>query len=478
MVAWVKALLIVTIITLTFYAIFTPPQTGFAASTEPCNRQIIYNIGIGDNLSTELGSELDRSDLCMFKGDLNIGGTTSNSRELLVFNNRGKFAGAATTLTSSSNYNDIVFEAKPGSIKLYYTFDNNVDLTKVTKNNPAQIQFLGKTFNIFSVSGKQFTAFAGDSKLISGGQLIDVKGKSVRLARVGSNGAIIIEIDGEAGVIEKGGSEFINGLQVTNIDSFYDSSSLENNIAKIVVGTQSLITVSDGGYYSADNQKWRWNIGDLSTTGSTVTSESEEFSGPFIGIENAFDYSSNDDDTPRKGECINLPEDYMHICLDATTTSDTTTVDIEMVSEDFTEAGGTTEQAVHFEADTNNLRVGSTRTREFWITGSGNLYYYDNGIKAGSFDGTNIGRIERLDLVKSGGIYTLKSSQENDNIAFSFSGSDLSTITWNGKSIKDTNGVLITKQGVIVKDVDDDGITLAVPEDRSFATFRLVSAAQ
>lgn len=479
MAAWVRVLLIITIAALTLHTMFdyTGPQTGFAAG-DPCNKILLYNIGLGDDVSTELGSELDRSDICLHQGSINIDGTSANTREFLVFNNRNKSFHAATALTSNDDYNEVMLEAQRGSIKLYYTFDNGIDLTKATKQNPAKITFLGKTFHIFNVQANQFSAFTGDSRLLKVGDVIDINEKQARLAQVGSNGAIIIDVDGQVAVIQRGGTQEINGVQVTNQESFYDSNNLLNNIAEVVIGEQSLRTIIDGEYYSNSNKEWRWNIGGLTSAIPTLTATDTEFSGPFIGVENEIEYLSDSDNPPKIGECINLPESYINICLDGLSSKDYTNIDINIDTVDLTEAGGgASEQAVHFKATNNKLKVSGTRTTEMWITSDNRLYYYSSGIKLGSFDGTNVGKIENLDLRKSGSTYTLLSSQANDNIAFTFSGSSLSTITWNERNIKSSDGLLITKHGINVKDINDDELSLSVPEGRSFARFKLISIA-
>ena len=310
------------------------------------------------------------------------------------------------------------------------------------------------------------------------GDVIDVNGKQAKLAQVGSNGAIIVEVDGQLEVIQRSGTKEINGVQVTNQESFYDSNNLLNNIAEVVIGEQSLRTIVDGEYYSTSNQQWRWNIGGLTSATSTLTATDTEFSGPFIGIENEIEYSSDSDNPPKTGECINLPENYINICLDGLSSKSYTDVDINIDTVDLTEAGGgASEQAIHFKATNNKLRVSGTRTNEMWITSDNRLYYYSSGIKLGTFDGTNVGKIENLDLKKDGSTYTILSSQANDNVAFAFSGSSLSTITWNERNIKSSNGKLITKHGINVKDINDDELSLSVPESRLFARFKLISTA-
>ena len=479
MAAWIRILLVVTIAALTLHTMFNyaGPQTGFSAG-DPCNKMLIYNIGLGDDVSTEFGSELSRSDICLYQGGINIQGASANTREFLVFNNRNKSFNAATALTSNDDYSEVVMEAERGSIKLYYTFDNGIDLTKATKQDPVKITFLGKKFNVFNVQANQFSAFSGDSKLLKVGDVIDVNGKQAKLAQVGSNGAIIVEVDGQLEVIQRSGTKEINGVQVTNQESFYDSNNLLNNIAEVVIGEQSLRTIVDGEYYSTSNQQWRWNIGGLTSATSTLTATDTEFSGPFIGIENEIEYSSDSDNPPKTGECINLPENYINICLDGLSSKSYTDVAINIDTVDLTEAGGgASEQAIHFKATNNKLRVSGTRTNEMWITSDNRLYYYSSGIKLGTFDGTNVGKIENLDLKKDGSTYTILSSQANDNVAFAFSGSSLSTITWNERNIKSSNGKLITKHGINVKDINDDELSLSVPESRLFARFKLISTA-
>ena len=447
--------------------------SGFA-SGEPCNKVLVKEVGLGENLTSEFSDEISRNDLCLFKGSVNLQGDESETREVLVFGQKGRFIGPATALTSGQTYDDAVLEVNENSIKFYYIFDNSIDLTKVSIDNPVDVKFLGKDWKITSVSDTEFTAIVGDTLLVAIGDSIIQGNKTVQLLRVGSSGAIVVDVSGVSGVLSRGQTKNINGLEITNQDSFYDSSNLFDNFADLVVGAKTLIRATAGQPYPGQNYSgWVWNIGGLASGTGTLTSSTSEFSGPYIGIENNFEYNSEDSQLG-SGSCIYLPENYTKICFDKLIDKEYTSLVIGVETADLSAAGGgSSETTTHFEASGDGLRVNGVRTKEVWVTGNNQIYYEKNGVKsAGS--GADIGAIEDLKITQAGNVFTIASPRPADELMFSFSGSSLSTATWNEINLIDRDGKLITRQGVIVK--AGNRLKLLVPDNWVKAIVNITSS--
>lgn len=454
MAAWIRALLIVTIaaIALTTFFDYPSPQTGFTPG-DICNVIISDEIGLGDDVSTEFGNELDYGDLCITKESVNIGGDSANTREIIFFNHKNKSFGPQTALTASEDYNNVVLEAKEGSIKAFYIFDNGIDLTKATADNPLEINFLGQNMRIWNFEDSSFTAVTGDSSLLFVGESQTVGGKRVTLQQISSDGKIAVDVSGQIEIISRGSTKKVNGLHITNQEAFYDSQNTASSFAEVSIGADTFLSVTDGDYYINTTQ-WRWDVGNLESADPTTTKIDLEFDGPYIGIENANEIS---------GSFITFPENFLDIKFELTKEGYTT---VEVDREDLN-TGSSVIATTHFRANDNELRFGGKRLREAWIDTSGSLIYYEESgvIKSVSY-GSSLGKIQDIDVTISGNTYTLDSPQSGDDVVFVFSGSSLSTTTWNGRNIKDADGKLITKHGAIIDDIDDDNLQFSVPENR------------
>ena len=451
---WIRALLVVTIVAtaLTVFFDYPSPQTGFTPG-DICTPIIINEIGLGDDISTEFGNELDYGDLCLTKESVNIGGDSSNTREIIFFNHKNKSFGPQTALTASEDYESVVLEAKEGSIKAFYIFDNGIDLTKATTDNPLEINFLGQNMRIWNIKDSSFTAVLGDSSLlfISESRIID--GKRVTLQQISSDGKIAVDVAGQIEVIARGSTKQVNGLHITNQEAFYDSQNTASSFAEVSIGKDTFLSVTDGDYYINTTQ-WRWDVGNLLSTDPTNTKIDLEFDGPYIGIENANEMF---------GQLFVFPKNFLEIKSELTK-EDYTTVEVD--KEDLN-TGSSVIATTHFRANENELRFGGKRLREAWIDTSGSLVYYEENGALNSISYSNsLGKIQDIDVTISGSTYTLDSPLVGDDTAFAFSGSSLSTATWNGRNIKDADGKLITKHGIIIDDIDDDNIQFSVPENR------------
>jgi hypothetical protein len=446
-----------------------------AATAEGCSKQIVESVALGANLTSEFNDLIDRNDLCLAQESVNVQGDDSDTREVLVLGQRARFIGPTTALISNQKYTDAVLEVNEGSIKFYYIFDDSVDLTKASADSPLKINFLGRKWQITSVSNSSFTALAGQSYLLKLGDQVIINGKPVQLMRVSQNGAIIVDVDGVSELISRGNTENVNGIDVTNSESFYDASNLFNNFAELIIGEKSLVGAKAGQPYPGENLSgWVWNIGGLASGTSTSTSSASEFTGPYIGVENNFEFNSEDAQL-KAGSCVGLPNNYVTICFDKLSEEKYVSLAVDVETADLSAAGGgSSVSTTHFTASGNGLSVGGTRTSEAWVTGAGAIYYENNGVQSAGTS-TTIGTIEDLTITNAANTFTVTSPRGSDNIVFSFSGSSLGTATWNGVNVIDKDGKLITRQGVVVK-AAGSRLKLQVPRDQVKAVVNITSS--
>ncbi|MBI2508185.1 hypothetical protein HYV89_04485 [Candidatus Woesearchaeota archaeon] len=264
-------------------------------------------------------------------GTITFQGAEYDIEEFLEINQAGNKVSVDTSLTSSEDdyQTDVVLEVARDAIKYYYAFSEAIQVNKTTSSDPLSIKFLGKTLKITDVDDDtdgKFTAYVGSEYFMDSGDSVVVNGKTVKLVRVGSAGAIVVDVDGVTETISSGSTKTVNGVEIVNDETFYDSNNQAASSASLILGKDAQETYKDGDAYAGedkDNPDWVWNVSNIqASTTSTTPSTTAEFTGPFFGIENDFIYNDDSDNPPKIGECIDLPNNYVSICLDSLTVSD------------------------------------------------------------------------------------------------------------------------------------------------------------
>src|SRR3989344_3025321 len=214
-------------------------------------------------------------------------------------------------------------------------FHEAINVSLATSTDALEIDFLGKRLKITSASATKFTAQVGEEHFMKVGDSVTVDGKTVTLNNVGSGGAIVVDVDGEVETISSSGTETVNGVEINNDETFYDSNDVSQRSATLIIGTDATETYSDGDAYTGEdenNPDWVWDIQFLTqNTASSVVANATGItvSGntPAIGILNDFSVNSDDDDNivgSKEGwaSCYSLPNKFAELCLDSLTLDD------------------------------------------------------------------------------------------------------------------------------------------------------------
>lgn len=280
----------------------------------------------------------------LFDGEITFQSTSYDvSEEMLL--NLNKNASIQTSLSSSDDdyTSDIRMEVEKNALIYLYRFDESIQVNKTTNADPLEINFLGKTLKITSVdSATKITASVGTEYVMNSGETVEVEGKAVVLTKVGSGGDVAVEVDGVSKILSDGQTATVNGIEIKNSDQFYDSNDQASSSANLIIGTDAVDTVQDGGKYfggddtcSNDDPKdmdcWKWvvknmnNVGTTtytSTTANGVSWGTAATAGPVLALQNDFALNDYKDDPPKVGDCIAFPNDYLSVCFDSLTTSD------------------------------------------------------------------------------------------------------------------------------------------------------------
>ncbi|MBI2105750.1 hypothetical protein HYT56_02845, partial [Candidatus Woesearchaeota archaeon] len=296
------------------------------------SEDIPLGANVSDSQSYTHDQELADDDIDNFlDGTITFQGAEYDVEELLELNQAGNALSVETSLTSSEDdyQTDILLEVARDAIKYYYVFSESIQVNKTTSSDPLEIKFLGKTLKVTDIddtSDGKFTAYVGSEYFMDSGDSVVVSGKTVKLTRVGSAGAIVIDVDGVTETISSGSTKTVNGIEIVNDETFYDSNNQAASSASLIIGKDAQETYKDGDAYvgeDKDDPDWVWNVSNIKdSTSSTTASTTAEFTGPFFGIENDFIYNDDSDNPPKVGECLDLPNNYVSICLDSLTVSD------------------------------------------------------------------------------------------------------------------------------------------------------------
>ena len=188
-------------------------------------------------------------------------------------------------------------------VKYYYIFSETIDLTKATQLDPLEIKFLGKTLKIVGVTTDSITGFVGENYPLDSGDTFVVDGKPIKLVRVGSGGAIVVDVDGVTETIKSEETKNVNNVNIFNLETYYNSNNQAASAAEISVG--EFKTYKNGDSYNSD---WNWVIGNLNEKSATIIPD-KEVKGPFIGVKNKPAWKDLDSEN-----CFGLPNDYLDIC--------------------------------------------------------------------------------------------------------------------------------------------------------------------
>ena len=286
--------------------------------------------------SSYIDSALDDADLpFLLDSTVNFKSESIDFHEEILISQKSPVL--ATSLTSSDDdyLTEVAMELAKESIGYYYIFDEAINVSLATSTDALEIDFLGKRLKITSASATKFTAQVGEEHFMKVGDSVTVDGKTVTLNNVGSGGAIVVDVDGEVETISSSSTETVNGVEINNDETFYDSNDVSQRSATVIIGTDATETYSDGDAYTGEdenNPDWVWDIQFLTqNTASSVVANATGItvSGntPAIGILNDFSVNSDDDDNivgSKEGwaSCYSLPNKFAELCLDSLTLDD------------------------------------------------------------------------------------------------------------------------------------------------------------
>ncbi|MFH1456022.1 MAG: hypothetical protein ABIF40_03665, partial [archaeon] len=272
-------------------------------------------LGIGLSFSNLFDRWIQDDDIpSLFDGEIYFQGDYYDMSEELQLEDQTNPL-IATSLTSgeddygSNIYLEVTTKDK---IRFAYQFDENINLSQITTQEPLTIEFLGLPLEIIDIiSDSEFTINSGESYYMLVGESVIVENKTVTLVNVGC-GSASIDVDGTTEIIGTGATDYIENLEITVNGVIVPVNLSEPAAAQLLIGESLEMTYSDGDAYLGEDENdpnWVWDISNLNQEGTDQ----------ILRIENDFIYDGYEDEPHALGDCITLPNSYLDICFNSLT---------------------------------------------------------------------------------------------------------------------------------------------------------------
>lgn len=140
------------------------------------------------------------------------------------------------------------------SIVYKYVFDDSIDFTEISDDEPLEILFAGEEWKITEADGNSITLEKGTSVFLREGDTTEFDGKVIQLEYAADDEAYVT-VDGEGTIIEEGDSETVNGVDVKVVEVL---SNDRGGIATLAIGDSVVTDLDDGDdFMDVDDYKFK-----------------------------------------------------------------------------------------------------------------------------------------------------------------------------------------------------------------------------
>jgi len=218
-------------------------------------KEVIDDIALGDAVEFKL----DDGDLAKFIDDeIEFDGDDYDVRE--------EFSGNTFNVIAINGYGyDEEFSGEPyfivadeGALEYRYIFDDVIDMTDISDEEPLEIVFLGQPMKIVSADSDELKVEFGVELLLDINEPYEYEGKDLTLMGVGDGEAFIIYND-DTESIDEGQTKDVGGIDVKVIDVFESNIGEGYGFAKIVIGSEVEKTMESDEEY-LDNEDFLFYI--------------------------------------------------------------------------------------------------------------------------------------------------------------------------------------------------------------------------
>ena len=159
----------------------------------------------------------------------------------------------------------------------FYVFEDTLlagnNLSASSNNEPIEIEFLGKLFQIEGTNNaaNKLIVNVGQKFFLNAGDTVVVDGKEVTLVQTAAAQATL-SVDGVREVIAENDDERVNGLEI-RVEDVSSDEGIEFDSATLFIGEKARETFSDGEEFvgeDEDDPAWTWRLANLNLLSPTI----------------------------------------------------------------------------------------------------------------------------------------------------------------------------------------------------------------
>lgn len=224
---------------------------------------------------------------------------------------------------------NLYLEIYPNSIVYKVILDSDIDYTKITKDKPLKINFLGAEYKISKLTDSEMVVTKGDKYFVSEGESLTIDGKTFVIKAIGESSGdayVFITSDSENIKLESGESDTLNDVEFYADDILVNDNGVDS--VELTIGTDVSQEFESGDSFIEDDDEWIFNI---AKDGSSYV-----LSLSYDQTRNSVD---EDEDYPAiaLGQTISLPNNFLTLSFDSTNEPKYNKYDFSFANVDVTE---------------------------------------------------------------------------------------------------------------------------------------------
>lgn len=346
-----------------------------------------------------------------------------------------------------------------GAVEYRYVFEDTIDISDVSEDEPITINFLGVDVEIVEVTDDSFTIRHGSEYSMLEGDVVTVDEKAVKLRMVSENDKVSVLVDGVSETIEVGESDVVNGLDVYVDGIMLDDDGPDE--ATLIIGSGDVdVTVEVGDEIVEDAEDWVYtmsvNGGELEYLGVMYDVKSDELDDEYAPM--------------ALGSSVMLPNDFAEVMF-----SEVSGVDYMTVELDFYEFGSSDVDTLRVKIDSDDLIVGNEELDTAHFDGT-NVYYKNEDNDEEVFNGvmTIVNDEAEFDLTWDGSVFTIGDLEISPSGDMTFLGdeedeAESDELVLDGTDVGNEDEDVLSESGIVVvsseKHGDNDEVVVMLPSD-------------
>ena len=185
---------------------------------------VTKKIPLGNKLADTpfFGSEIKKSTVhTLLDSTVDYSGKDYHYHESLVLYKNGPSIETSLSSSDDTYKSDVYMEAIGGSLRYYYVFDNEIDISTTSVNIPLTINLLDNAISITDTeTATEFKTQSASRYFLKTGQKATVDGIEVVLEDIGKDSSVRVKVNNNlTEFIDSGKNKFVSGIYIRNLEA-------------------------------------------------------------------------------------------------------------------------------------------------------------------------------------------------------------------------------------------------------------------